>query len=161
MKAAVPVSEPVLAPGWRWERRWRTLSRVALRDRAGQRRRPARTLARRRPLVPRTPARQSSASNAANRSLARRSSAPNAVNLRASLPSVTISGLEWVVDARGCDAALIADLPTLRTLFTQIIEDLGLTPVADAVWHVFPAPGGITGLFALAESHLTVHTFPE
>ena len=65
------------------------------------------------------------------------------------------------MDARGCDAALIADLTTLRTLFAHIIEDLGLTPVADAVWHVFPPPGGITGLVALAESHLTVHTFPE
>ena len=33
--------------------------------------------------------------------------------------------------------------------------------VAEAVWHQFPAPGGITGLLMLAESHLTVHTFPE
>jgi S-adenosylmethionine decarboxylase len=26
---------------------------------------------------------------------------------------------------------------------------------------VFPAPGGITGMLLLAESHLTLHTFPE
>lgn len=33
--------------------------------------------------------------------------------------------------------------------------------IGDAVWHVFPEPGGLTGLVMLAESHLSVHTFPE
>jgi len=70
-------------------------------------------------------------------------------------------GCEWVVDARGCDPARVADLVTVRTLFALIVEELCLTPIADAVWHVFPQPGGITGLIPLAESHLTVHTFPE
>ena len=70
-------------------------------------------------------------------------------------------GCEWVVDARGCDPARIADLVVMRQLFAQVVGELHLTPVADAVWHVFPPPGGITGLVPLAESHLTVHTFPE
>jgi S-adenosylmethionine decarboxylase len=29
------------------------------------------------------------------------------------------------------------------------------------VWHTFPAPGGVTGVVVLAESHLACHTFPE
>jgi S-adenosylmethionine decarboxylase len=33
--------------------------------------------------------------------------------------------------------------------------------VGAAQWHQFPAPGGVTGLQMLSESHLTVHTFPE
>lgn len=70
-------------------------------------------------------------------------------------------GCEWVVDAHGCDPVRLADLATLRRLFAAIVAELRLTPVADAVWHVFPAPGGITGLVPLAESHLTIHTFPE
>ena len=70
-------------------------------------------------------------------------------------------GCEWVVDGHGCDPARVADLVTLRRLFALIIDELRLTPIADAVWHVFPPPGGITGLIPLAESHLTVHTFPE
>jgi S-adenosylmethionine decarboxylase len=74
---------------------------------------------------------------------------------------VLTEGCEWIVDARGCDPARVGDLDTLRALFAQIIIELRLTPVADAVWHVFPSPGGITGLVALAESHLAVHTFPE
>jgi|tagenome__1003787_1003787.scaffolds.fasta_scaffold20978976_6 S-adenosylmethionine decarboxylase len=70
-------------------------------------------------------------------------------------------GCEWVVDARGCDPVRLADLDTLRGLFSAILGELCLTPVANAVWHVFPSPGGITGLVPLAESHLTIHTFPE
>jgi S-adenosylmethionine decarboxylase len=70
-------------------------------------------------------------------------------------------GCEWVVDARGCDPARVGDLVTLRTLFALILDELRLTPIAGAVWHVFPPPGGITGLVPLAESHLTIHTFPE
>ena len=70
-------------------------------------------------------------------------------------------GCEWIVDARGCEPARIGDLATMKSLFARIIDELCLTPVADGVWHVFPEPGGITGLIPLAESHLTVHTFPE
>ncbi|MDQ8161844.1 MAG: S-adenosylmethionine decarboxylase [Gemmatimonadota bacterium] len=71
------------------------------------------------------------------------------------------TGNEWVVEAYGCDPVRLADLTALRALFAVIVADLALHPVADAVWHQFPAPGGITGLLMLAESHLTVHTFPE
>jgi S-adenosylmethionine decarboxylase len=74
---------------------------------------------------------------------------------------VTTDGCEWVADAHGCDPVRLADLATLRALFARVIEDLSLTPVAPAQWHVFPGHGGITGVCMLAESHLTVHTFPE
>ena len=44
---------------------------------------------------------------------------------------------------------------------TGMVNELGLRPVGAGQWHVFPPPGGITGMLLLAESHLTVHTFPE
>jgi S-adenosylmethionine decarboxylase len=76
-----------------------------------------------------------------------------------------LGGREWVIDASGCDPARLADISTLRALFARLIALLELRPVADAQWHSFPAAGhaqgGITGLCLLAESHLTVHTFPE
>lgn len=74
---------------------------------------------------------------------------------------MSTAGREWIVDAHGCDPARLADLPSLQALFARIVAELRLTPVADPIWHVFPGPGGITGLVPLAESHLTVHTFPE
>lgn len=66
-----------------------------------------------------------------------------------------------MVDAQGCDPARLADLDTLRRLFDAVVRDLSLRVVGDPMWHVFPTTSGITGLCLLAESHLTVHTFPE
>lgn len=75
--------------------------------------------------------------------------------------TVPARGAEWIIDARGCQADVLRDGAQLRQLFARLIEDLHLTPVAPAVWHTFPSPGGITGFVILAESHLACHTFPE
>ena len=70
-------------------------------------------------------------------------------------------GDEWVVEAFGCDAERLADRTALAALFDRMVDELGLRPIGAGQWHVFPPPGGITGMLLLAESHLTVHTFPE
>lgn len=69
-------------------------------------------------------------------------------------------GTEWIVDASGCDAARLSDVATLQRLFARAIEELGLKPL-QSLWHQFPAPGGVTGLVLLSESHLACHTYPE
>ena len=71
------------------------------------------------------------------------------------------SGTEWIVDAVGCDAALLADLSAMRKLCGEVIERLELRVVGQPQWHQFPQPGGVTGLYLLSESHLACHTFPE
>lgn len=72
-----------------------------------------------------------------------------------------MSGREWIIEAHGCDPAALADMGKLRALFDSMIEELGLHPVREPLWHQFPSAGGITGLYLLAESHLACHTFPE
>lgn len=72
-----------------------------------------------------------------------------------------MSGCEWLIEAHGCSAGVLADGEALRELFAQVIAALDLHPVAETKWHQFPAPGGITGLCLLSESHLACHTFPE
>lgn len=71
------------------------------------------------------------------------------------------NGCEWVVDASGCEASALTSQARLEALFADMVEALDLHPVAPAMWHQFPGPGGITGLALLAESHLAVHTYPE
>jgi S-adenosylmethionine decarboxylase len=73
----------------------------------------------------------------------------------------TATGIEWVVDAIGCDPALLRDAEALAALFRAILDAAHLTPVAPATWHRFPHTGGLTGVQVLAESHLACHTFPE
>lgn len=74
---------------------------------------------------------------------------------------MSISGIEWVIDATGCDAGALRDAATLERLFEAVIAAGRLTAAAPAVWHRFPHTGGLTGLQILTESHLTCHTFPE
>ena len=72
-----------------------------------------------------------------------------------------MAGCEWVVEAHGCNPAALASVATLQNLFSLLIDDLALQPVAPATWHRFPPPGGVTGVCLLGESHLACHTFPE
>ena len=71
------------------------------------------------------------------------------------------SGIEWIVDAHGCSPEALRSERAIGALFDQIVRELGLHPIGEARFHVFPAPGGISGLLMLTESHLSCHTFPE
>ncbi len=72
-----------------------------------------------------------------------------------------MSGCEWIVEAHGCAAEVLADAARLRSLFTRLVTEMNLHPVGEAVWHQFPTTGGLTGLSLLEESHIACHTFPE
>lgn len=71
-----------------------------------------------------------------------------------------IVGTEWMVEAAGCSKERLRDESVMRDIFSRIITDLGLKTVG-SVWHKFEGEGGVTGLVALTESHLTCHTYPE
>ncbi len=72
-----------------------------------------------------------------------------------------MSGLEWVIEAHGCDPCALVEMPRLQALFDTLIGQMSLHPVSEGNWHRFPGAGGITGLQLLSESHLACHTFPE
>ncbi|MBV8760735.1 MAG: S-adenosylmethionine decarboxylase [Deltaproteobacteria bacterium] len=69
-------------------------------------------------------------------------------------------GIEWLVDAQGCAPDRLRDREVIVALLDRIVADMGLHVVTSAV-HVFGGAGGITAMYLLSESHLTVHTFPE
>jgi S-adenosylmethionine decarboxylase len=77
------------------------------------------------------------------------------------LPHHPPAGVEWVVEAFGCDPDRLRAADRLRRLCDALLADLALTVVTDPLWHHFPGPGGVTGLYLLAESHLACHTYPE
>ena len=73
----------------------------------------------------------------------------------------TALGVEWVVDASGCDASRLRDRAGIERFLDLLMTSLRLTAAAPRVVHVFPGEGGVTAMVLLTESHLTVHTFPE
>lgn len=70
-------------------------------------------------------------------------------------------GTEWLVDAEGCEARLLRDIDAVRSVCEEVVAALDLRVVGEPMWHQFPQPGGVTGLYLLTESHLACHTFPE
>ena len=71
-------------------------------------------------------------------------------------------GLHLTADLQGCSPhlAFFTDPAALRSLCLHAVRDSALQPVGE-LFHTFPAPGGVTGVVLLAESHLAVHTWPE
>ena len=72
-----------------------------------------------------------------------------------------MTGAEWIVDVTAADPAALRDRPGFERIFRKIVGDLRLHGVGRPKWHRFPRTGGLTGVWILSESHLTVHTFPE
>ena len=70
-------------------------------------------------------------------------------------------GTEWLIDACDCDPDRLRDLTTLRAVCERVLQELELRVVGQGIWHQFPSPGGLTGLYLLTESHLACHTYPE
>src|SRR5438046_10611351 len=75
-------------------------------------------------------------------------------------PPPAMSGIEWVVEAFGCSSQSLRDVAVLQNLFSSIIREMKLRPVAETQWHQFPGTGGITSLFLIAYTHPTRPTLP-
>ncbi len=71
------------------------------------------------------------------------------------------AGDEFIVDAFECPCSAIDNIDRLRAACDCLVRELGLRVVGSPQWHQFAAPGGVTGMYLLTESHLACHTFPE
>ena len=64
-----------------------------------------------------------------------------------------------MIELRECNPSLLDDLPYIRAAMTQAAVAAGATIVGES-FHQFH-PQGVTGILAIAESHLCIHTWPE
>ena len=71
-------------------------------------------------------------------------------------------GLHLIGDLDGCDCddSLMLDAAAIEAFCLQAVEQAGLTSVG-SLFHSFGEGGGVTGMVVLAESHLSLHTWPE
>ena len=68
-------------------------------------------------------------------------------------------GTHLLLDLKGCDPGLLDDLEHVRQAMMGAAEEAGATVVGES-FHKFD-PVGVTGIVAIAESHLCIHTWPE
>lgn len=59
-----------------------------------------------------------------------------------------------------CDARMMTDAAHLEAFCRRAVEQAGLTTVG-SLFHSFGEGEGVTGVVVLAESHLSLHTWPE
>ena len=67
--------------------------------------------------------------------------------------------MQVLMECHGCDQAILDDLDRVGDALRQAAQAGGATIVNEA-FHKF-APQGVSGVLVIAESHLSVHTWPE
>lgn len=68
------------------------------------------------------------------------------------------TGYHYLIDANVKQPSLLLDASKLRNIFTAALDGFCVLNFVD---HKFGKGGGVTGLFLLAESHCSYHTYPE
>jgi len=68
-------------------------------------------------------------------------------------------GRHLLVEMKDCDPGLLDDLEAVKETFVSAARKAKATIVKD-VFHRF-SPYGVSGVVVIAESHLSIHTWPE
>ncbi len=71
----------------------------------------------------------------------------------------TPHGQHVLIELGGCPAQRLDDREQVQACMEEAARQLGAT-IVEVVFHRF-APQGISGVVVIAESHLTIHTWPE
>ena len=68
-------------------------------------------------------------------------------------------GRHLIIEFYGCDVAAIDNVSRIREGMLGAAEKVGATIVGETFHHY--SPQGVSGTVVIAESHLSVHTWPE
>ena len=68
-------------------------------------------------------------------------------------------GIHLLLDLKECNLELLDDLQFIRQAMLGAANEAGATVVGES-FHKF-SPLGATGIIAISESHLCIHTWPE
>ncbi len=68
-------------------------------------------------------------------------------------------GFHYVVEAAGCDEELLQNADKIRQIFLEAAK-IGNMEVKASYFFKF-SPTGVSGMVIVAESHISIHTWPE
>ena len=70
-----------------------------------------------------------------------------------------VLGSHLLLELKDCNPELLNDLSYIRKAMIETAEDVGATIIGESFHHF--SPQGVTGILAIAESHISIHTWPE
>ena len=70
-----------------------------------------------------------------------------------------VVGIHLMLELKECNRELLDDLSYIKESLTRAAEEVGAHIVGES-FHAF-RPRGVTGILAIAESHMCIHTWPE
>ena len=68
-------------------------------------------------------------------------------------------GTHLLLEMNECDPVLLDEMDLVKQVLLAAAEEAGATVVGE-VFHKF-SPVGVTGIVCIAESHISIHTWPE
>jgi len=68
-------------------------------------------------------------------------------------------GRHLLIEMQDCDKEALNDLGFLRDVMVAAAIDCGATVLGESFHHF--SPQGVSGVVIIAESHLSIHTWPE
>lgn len=68
-------------------------------------------------------------------------------------------GKHVLVELIDCDHDILNDIEYLRKTLSDIAREIGATVIKDSFYQF--TPQGVSGVVIIAESHLSIHTWPE
>jgi S-adenosylmethionine decarboxylase len=68
-------------------------------------------------------------------------------------------GQHVIAELDGCDPATLSDLPIVRSILLEAARRTKATVLTDEMFAF--KNGGVSGFVLLAESHVSIHTWPE
>ena len=69
-------------------------------------------------------------------------------------------GKHLLLDLKDCERKLLSDSDFLKDTLLSACRVAGATILSES-FHSFPPYGGVSGVVIIAESHFSVHTWPE
>jgi len=68
-------------------------------------------------------------------------------------------GRHMLLELFKCPADLLNDIPKIEAILVDVVEKVKATLVNKNFHHF--SPHGVSGVVVIAESHITIHTWPE
>ena len=72
---------------------------------------------------------------------------------------MNVLGTHLLLELKDCNPKLLNNLEYIRESLLQTAKDIGAHVVGES-FHQF-SPQGVTGILSIAESHISIHTWPE